>query len=54
VPGEGIPTLCRDAKRQGRLFFGSFLWSEQRNEQTIFEIFWIPAFAGITGFDLGF
>ena len=28
----------------GRLFFGSFLWSEQRNEQTIFEIFWIQGY----------
>jgi hypothetical protein len=29
--------LWRDAKRQGRLFFGSFLWSEQRNEQKNFN-----------------
>jgi hypothetical protein len=28
--------------------FGSFLWSEQRNERIVFEIFWIPACAGMT------
>ena len=32
----------------GRLFFGSCLWSEQRNERNVFEFFWIPAFAGMT------
>jgi hypothetical protein len=31
---EGSSATGGTAKRQGRLFFGSFLWSEQRNEQT--------------------
>ncbi len=36
-----------EGQAAGHLFFGSFLWGEQRNERVVFKIFWILAFAGI-------
>ena len=49
-PARESRLLSRDAKRQGRLFFGSFLWGEQRNEQeVIFSLVVEPANAGSHG-----